>query len=125
MTHFNSNSARILMAAGVKVFPCREGGSSAKAPYTVQGFKAATNDWVEIQPWFSKFPNALWGLPCAMNGILVLDADRHGKADGVNNIMSLFESKQFDCRRVPIVETPRCGYHFYFRRPDTILAGSR
>lgn len=118
MTRYNWLSARTLIDGGVKVFPCREDGPSAKAPYTLRGFKDATTDWPTVQKWFSKYGEAVWGLPCAMNRILVLDADRHGKGDGVANINTLFENNQFDCRNVPVVETPRFGYHFYFRRPD-------
>lgn len=117
MTHFNSITARVLVTAGVKVFPCREGGPNVKAPYTLRGFKDATIDPIEMRVWYEKFPYAVYGFPCAMNDTLVLDADRHGKGDGVANIMSLFELHQFDCRTVPVVETPNGGYHFYFRRP--------
>ena len=55
-----------------------------------------------------------------MNGVLVLDADRHGKGDGVSNLLALFGSHQFDWRAVPTVATPSGGFHFYFGRPTTI-----
>lgn len=118
MKTFNNLTACFLVIGGLKIFPCREGGPSAKAPYTRRGFKEASNDSALVSAWSSQFPNALWGLPCAMNGVVVLDADRHGKGDGVSNVMRLFEQNQFDCHQVPMVATPRGGYHFYFRRPN-------
>lgn len=108
------------MRAGVMVFPCQEGGASAKAPYTRRGFKDATTDQLTADLWSLKYPGAVWGMPCALNSVLVLDADRHGKGDGVGNIMILFERHQFDWRTVPVVATPNGGYHFYFRRPDRL-----
>lgn len=117
MTHHNIRTRSALMRAGVTVFPCQEGGAFAKAPYTRRGFKDATTDQLTADLWSLKYPGAVWGLPCAMNGVLVLDADRHGKGDGVANILALFESNQFDWRSVPTVATPSGGYHFYFNRP--------
>ena len=118
MNTFSSLTASFLLNGGLKIFPCRESGPSAKAPYTRRGFKEASNDTGLVSAWSSQFPNALWGLPCAMNGVLVLDADRHGKGDGVSNVMRLFEQNQFDCHQVPMVATPSGGFHFYFRRPE-------
>ena len=106
MRHFNRLTACFLVIGGLKIFPCREAGLSAKAPYTKGGFKDATNESARVSAWSSQFPNAIWGLRCAMNGVLVLDADRHGKGDGVDNLMRLFERHQFDCNRVPMVATP-------------------
>src|SRR5687768_14436803 len=91
VTSQNFLTATALIAAGVNVFPCVEGGSTAKAPYTRHGFKEASTDPIKVDLWLSKYPDAIWGLPCAMNGVLVLDADRHGKGDGVANLLALFE----------------------------------
>jgi hypothetical protein len=115
MKNFNKLTASFLVIGGLKIFPCREGGPSAKAPYTRRGFKEASNDGALVSAWSSQFPNALWGLPCAMNGVLVPDADLHGNGDGVSNVKRLFEHNQFDCHQIPMVATPRGGYHFYFR----------
>lgn len=106
-----------LMRAGVAVFPCRELGASVKAPYINGGFKQATTDILIGEVWACKFPHAVWGLPCAQNNVLVLDADRHGKGDGVANLLALFGQHGFDWRDVPTVATPNSGYHFYFNRP--------
>jgi hypothetical protein len=99
-------------------FPCQEGGASAKAPYSRRGFKDASADPSKVDLWLSKHPGAMWGVPCAMNGALVLDADRHGKGDGVASLLTLFERHHFCWQAVPVVATPNGGFHFYFRRPD-------
>jgi hypothetical protein len=106
-----------LMRAGVKVFPCREFGARLKSPYLNGGFKQATTDILIGEVWAWKFPYAVWGLPCALNNVLVLDADRHGKGDGVANLLALFARYGFEWRDVPTVATPNSGYHFYFNRP--------
>lgn len=117
MTGHNILIGSDLMRAGVKVFPCRELGGTVKAPYINGGFKQATTDILIGEVWAWKFPNAVWGLPCALNNVLVLDADRHGKGDGVANLLALFAQHGFDWRNVPTVATPNSGYHFYFNRP--------
>lgn len=105
------------MRAGVRVFPCREWGASIKAPYVNRGFKEATTDILIGEGWAQKFPIAVMGIPCAINNVLVIDADRHDKGDGVANLLALFARYEFDWRSVPTVATPNDGYHFYFNRP--------
>jgi hypothetical protein len=120
MTGHNIITGSTLMRAGVKVFPCREWGAAIKAPYVNRGFKQATTDILIGEGWAQKFPYAVWGIPCALNNVLVFDADRHGKGDGVANLLALFARHGFDCYNVPIVATPNNGYHFYFNRPADI-----
>ena len=117
MTGHNIIIGNDLMRAGVKVFPCRELGAALKTPYINRGFKQATADILIGEVWARKFPHAVWGLPCALNNVLVLDADRHGKGDGVANLLALFARHGFDWHDVPTVATPNSGYHFYFNRP--------
>ncbi|MCK9541622.1 MAG: bifunctional DNA primase/polymerase [Novosphingobium sp.] len=117
MTGRNFITGSALMQAGVAVFPCRELGASVKAPYINGGFKQATTDILIGEVWGWKFPHAVWGLPCALNNVLVLDADRHGNGDGVANLLALFAQHEFDWRDVPTVATPNGGFHFYFNRP--------
>src|SRR4051812_7240822 len=94
MSQCNILTGSALMHSGVSVFPCHEGGASAKAPYTRRGFKDATTDQLTADLWSLKYPDAVSGIPCALNGVFVLDADRHRKGDGVGNIMTLFERHQ-------------------------------
>ena len=120
MIRHNIGIGSQLMRAGVKVFPCRELGTTIKAPYIRGGFKRATSDVLIGEFWAWKHPNAVWGLPCAPNNVLVLDADRHGKGDGVANLLALFDRHGFDWHDVPTVATPNDGFHFYFNRPDSL-----
>lgn len=113
----NVCTAKLLMQANVKTFPCREGGPDMKAPYTAKGYHAASTNPLMMEIWSRDHPDAGWGVPCAPNNIIVLDADRHGNADGVANLFALFQRHQFDHRSVPAVATPNDGMHFYFSRP--------
>ena len=113
----NILTADVLMQAGVKIFPCREGGSIAKSPYTARGFHAACRNPATRKIWSEAYSDAVWGLPCAANGVLAVDADLHGNGDGVANLNALFQKHGFDRRSVPAVTTPNRGMHFYFSRP--------
>lgn len=101
----------------VNVFPCREAGEKVKSPYIANGFHRATCDEAMISLWNGVYPTAIYGLPCAGNNLLVLDADRHGAGDGVQSLFALFDHHGFDCNTVPVVETPRNGVHAIFQRP--------
>ena len=107
--HPNRNLAGTYATFGVPVFPCRESGERAKSPYVANGYHQATADADILKHWSRTFPTALYGLPCAPNGLFVLDADRHGNGDGVANLMSLFAAHKFDSNSVPAVETPGGG----------------
>jgi hypothetical protein len=115
--------ALIYSRNGVPSFPCREGdryGRSSKSPYTVCGFHDATTDELQIRTWWKKWPRAAAGLTCNVNGIVVLDADRHGKADGVSAMYELFSAYDFNPDSVPNISTPRDGLHYYFKRPASL-----
>ena len=43
----------------IPVFPCKKD----KSPYTVHGFKDATNNRQQIEDWWAKYPDALVGVP--------------------------------------------------------------
>lgn len=108
---------------GVAIFPCREAdgrNGRAKAPYIPGGWHGASHDPGQIGSWWSRWPNAVLGLPCRMNGLIVLDADRHGQEDGVTALTRLFLALQLDPNSVPVVSTPRHGLHVLFRRPDDL-----
>ena len=113
----NASLARTYANCGVPVFPCREVGERVKSPYTAKGFHDASADPDQLRRWRLKHPSALYGLSCAPNGLLVLDADRHGNGDGVANVMAVFKRNNFDWQLAPAVGTPREGMHFIFRKP--------
>lgn len=115
--------ALIYSSKGVAVFPCREGdrfGRSSKSPYTVCGFHDATTNELQIREWWKKWPRAAVGLPGNVNGCIIFDADRHGKADGVSALYKLFSAHYFDPDSVPNISTPRDGLHYYFKSPVSL-----
>ncbi|GJD76173.1 bifunctional DNA primase/polymerase [Methylobacterium goesingense] len=119
----NLSVATAFAQNGVKTFPCREDNfreGSVKSPYTRNGFHAASCSESQIYQWSTAYPNAIYGLPCALNNLFVLDADRHGKTDGVQSLMTLFKYFAFDWRSVPVVKTPRDGLHVLFARPTNL-----
>ena len=74
-TH-NAQLAESLARSGVPVFPCRERGERAKAPYTANGFKGASTDPETVAAWWRQWPNALPAVPTgAASGLSVIDGD--------------------------------------------------
>jgi Bifunctional DNA primase/polymerase, N-terminal len=107
----------------VKVFPCREGeseGGTSKAPYVEGGLHRASTDQGQIVRWWGLLPAAVPGLPCRSNGIIAIDADRHGREDGVSKLSDLAAKHRFDLTSVPCIATPRNGLHLLFRRLESL-----
>jgi Bifunctional DNA primase/polymerase, N-terminal len=66
-------SALDYAAAGIPIFPCRP---ENKRPYTDHGFKDASTDSTLINEWWSRWPDAMIGMPTGRaSGIDVLDID--------------------------------------------------
>jgi hypothetical protein len=59
-----------LAARGIRIFPCRQD----KAPYTERGFKDATSGNAIITEWWTRWPDALIGVPTGI-WFDVLDLD--------------------------------------------------
>lgn len=103
---------------GVAVFPCRERDDQfgkCKSPYISGGMNSASCDVLQVYAWWENTPGAIVGLPCRANGIVVIDADRHGQEDGVEVLLGWFRDYGFDPTNVPCVSTPNQGFHFVFR----------
>jgi hypothetical protein len=121
----NASLALLYANAGVHVFPCLEGcigNQSAKAPYILNGWHGASANPLQIAEWWNRWPRAVIGLPCRMNGIVAIDADRHGGNDGVNALSDVFNRHAFNAYSVPVVTTPRNGLHFFFQIQSTFPA---
>ncbi len=90
---------------GKPVFPCKPD----KAPRTTHGFEDATTDQKRINMWWTRWPDALIGMPCGpATGVFVVDVDR---------LEALGELP----RELPetfTVRTPGGGLHFYFRHVE-------
>lgn len=117
----NSYVAYVYASSSVPVFPCREAGERAKSPYVANGYHQASACPDLLKHWAAMHRNALYGLPCAPNGLFVLDADRHGNGDGVANVMEMFARHGFDWCSVPVVQTPGDGLHFIFQKPTGLM----
>lgn len=113
----NLATALALAAQGFSVFPCHSGGPKAKSPMPfIKWREASTTDSATIAAWWRKWPEAAIGLDLAKSGLLVIDADRHGEADGVEAFGALMAEHGFDPDSAPLVATPNAGNHHYFRQ---------
>jgi hypothetical protein len=117
----NKELALALAAAGIPIFPCREGGKKVKAPYCTGGFKEATADRATVEAWWSKWQGALPGIVPGLLGALVIDCDVKRKADGV----VAWEAFRGSGDAAPAVRTPSGGRHFWYRAPDGHIGNGR
>ncbi len=113
--------------AGIPVFPCRERDEKdregklhkAKKPYTRHGYKDASVSEKTIVAWWTKWPNAMIGMPTGnITGVFVVDPD--GPV-GEQSLTALIE------RHGPLPKTkqirtgrPEGGRHIYFKAPPGV-----
>ena len=107
---------------GFPVFPCREyidkkKKKVSKAPYTPRGFKDASKDENQIREWWSKFPNALVGVPTGkVTDIFVIDIDTDGEKDGQSSFDKLEVGDPKTCQ----TNTLSGGRHLIFKYPEDL-----
>jgi putative DNA primase/helicase len=71
------HEALALARRGVPVFPCGD----SKGPLTPRGFKDATADPDQIREWWSRWSNALIGVPTGIKFVVVdIDCGKHVEA---------------------------------------------
>jgi KaiC/GvpD/RAD55 family RecA-like ATPase len=107
-----------LARCGIPVFPCHPGTDpadsddpDAKKPLTERGFKDASADERQIRRWWSRWPNALVGVPTGSpSGLFVIDID----PDGIDFLLA---HEELDTGRR---HNTRRGFHFLFRAPDDV-----
>ena len=110
----NLAAALALADAGVKIFPA----GADKRPLFKQWQEIATTERDIIADWWRRAPYALPAIPCGVNGLLVIDLDRHGNgSDGVSAFKALVARHGALPPGVPMVKTPNNGLHLYFRQP--------
>lgn len=99
-----------------KVFPCKQN----KSPLTNNGFKNATEDLDQILEWWSKYPEALVGLSCGENNLVVIDFDYH--KPGLEDCLQEFCGKYgLNFAEHPYTVTSQSGgLHAYFKAPDSV-----
>lgn len=104
-------AARELAGAGVPVFPVIPGG---KRPLTEHGFHDATTDVARVESWWRVSPAANIGVPTgAASGVVVVDVDVHGLADGHDAMGRARQAGLVDGWLL-LVATPSGGTHAYY-----------
>jgi hypothetical protein len=101
---------------GIPVFPCTAKGARVKQPLTKHGHHDASSDIGTVQEWWTKWPDALVGIPAGPpSGLWVLDVD--GDA-GLRNLHALLLrlglASVADLTRC-VSRTPGGGLHLIFR----------
>lgn len=111
------------------VFPCRhaddevidtntgeiEVRAKAKAPLTHNGFKAATADMQAVTAFWSRFPNAMIGIPTGEPiGAFVVDIDVKTDVNGFDWLREM-EAKHGRLPETLTANTASGGQHLYFK----------
>ena len=101
---------------GIPVFPFK---NDKTGPHTLNGYKDATTDCVQIKQWWATYPDAMLAFPTGeFSGFFVLDIDTHHEdADGFASLQAL-EAEHGKLPDTYQVETASGGRHLYFRYPD-------
>ena len=106
-----AEAAGQLARAGFPVFPCVPHG---KNPLTTHGFHDATTELRQIDRWWYFAPHANIGVPTgAPSGMVVVDVDRHGMADGYEAFARAERSGLTNGWQIT-VRSPSGGMHAYF-----------
>jgi Bifunctional DNA primase/polymerase, N-terminal/Toprim domain len=102
-------------AAGLRVFPV----NGRKEPWVKHWKEDATINPQQIRDLWSRRFNAGVGLPMGANGLIAIDADRHGLKDGVAELNKLIAAHGLWPEH-PIVDTRGGGEHHIFLNPDAL-----
>ncbi|HEY9565177.1 MAG TPA: bifunctional DNA primase/polymerase [Nocardioides sp.] len=104
-------TAELLAAAGVPVFPCV---AREKRPLTTHGFQDASLDPNQVADWWRHWPDANVAMPTGMaSGIDVVDVDVHPSGNGYAAIRSARSSGLLG-DPAWMVKTPSSGLHLCF-----------
>jgi putative DNA primase/helicase len=122
----NGRVALKLAELGIPVFPCQATGRRAKQPLTKNGHHDATTDADQIRKWWSRWPNALVGVPTGPpSDLWVLDVDGEIGRQNLNAILAhLGVEKPADLTPC-ISRTPSGGLHLIFRLQPGETPGNR
>ena len=118
--------ALTLARLGMSVFPCRAQEEidpktgevlKAKTPLTPHGFKDASTNPGLIVSWWTRWPNALVGLPTGReNGIAVVDLDTKNGSDWRLSL----PRTALELPDTHTVTTRSGGEHRFYRYPDNV-----
>jgi hypothetical protein len=121
MNH-NLRVALEMARAGIPVFPMRvfkdDSGKWIKKP-AIRGWRTqATTNVETIKHWARTFSDAVFAIELEKAGLVVVDLDRHGGADGCKNFEALVAAKGASIPLVPMTLTSGGGRHFFFRQSE-------
>ena len=98
--------------AAIPVFPC----GARKRPMTRRGHHDATTDLDTIRRWFTRWPDALVGIPSgAGSGVWVLDVDGEAGQCSFKDLMVSFGVETIADLTPCVSQTPSGGLHLIFR----------
>ena len=101
------------MTLRIPVFPCNP---DDKRPFTVHGFKDASREEAQVRAWWTRFPDAMIGIPTGeVSGVWVLDIDVD-PVKGVNGfpLWSELIARNGEVPATLTSITPRGGRHLFF-----------
>lgn len=102
--------------SGWCVFPVKP---RDKTPLTPHGLKDATNNIDVVRQWWAKWPNANIGLNCGKSGMVVVDLDKHGDKDGMEEWEQLQASTGLQIATSTSL-TGGGGRHLIFKAPQGV-----
>jgi hypothetical protein len=112
--------ALALAKAGLPIFPARltfnqKKGKWDKEPHIKGWQQEATTDEKKLRDWWSTWPQAVPGIELGRAGLILIDTDRHGREDGVENFAKLV-AQHVPLPDHPIANTAGGGQHHYFKQ---------
>jgi len=115
--------ARTCIKQGWKIFPVKPGTKGGPGNYYFKEWQnKATDNPDIIEKWWAKWPDANVCIVCGKSGLLVVDIDVKGKANGFDSLKVLQENnKKFP--ETFMVDTPTGGRHYYFKGDGKNTAG--
>ena len=115
--HRDPNSINLTVAlayarSGIPVFPC----DARKRPLTPRGHHDATSDLDTIRRWWTRWPDALVGIPTGpSSGLWVLDVDGEAGRRSLNELLARLGFETIADLTPCVSRTPSGGLHLIFR----------
>jgi hypothetical protein len=112
----NGRVALKLAELGIPSFPCQATGRRAKQPLTKNGHHDAIASADQVRKWWSRWPNALVGVPTGpASDLWVLDVDGEIGRQNLNAILAHLGVEKLADLTPCISRTPGGGLHLVFR----------
>ena len=108
--------ALVYSRAGIPVFPCAASGPRRKQPLTPRGHHDATTDLDTIGGWWTRWPDALVGIPTGPDsGVWIFDIDGPAGRCSLNELMARLGVETIADLTPCVSRTPSGGLHLIFR----------